>query len=660
MKTILRYYVHTEHAARQLDEIRSFCQRTGCDEVMLLSSGYFTQPSFIPLDQVARYAESLAGWAQTLRSAGLTVSLNVIQTLGHRCFPRASAAAFPFQRQVHLDGIESPSTACPLDRNLRAYQGSAYRLYAAIQPRLLFVDDDFRYIMSGTGCCCPLHLDRISARAGSTVTYEQVVRALSDTALERSPLALLYHEVASEALISFATELGDVVHAASPATRVGIMSSGVPHATWGCDLDAVIQACAGAARPAYRPQMPMYAEGGLRDMPRQMIQPALARNLLGAEVEVFPEIENAWYSLYAKSAQVTFVQMATCVLHGLDNLTLLLFDWLATPFSESEGYTAMLAGRQEWFLALQRLIPPGSRTHGIAIPLHPRNARFHRPLTEGGRVNPRSWDSIIPLLGLPVGLDWSTSPFVLLTDDDVLAMNHEEIEAYLSRGVVMDVRAAECLVHRGFSSRIGISIGERLVCTDDLFVERYDQPGSPIQPWMPDGGMIFKRIVANAPSTVRVDSRITTASGLEVAPAVITHENHHGERFAVIAFSLEAEPRKEFLNPFRQRQLAKLFSWVARRPLPVVVHQVQVQPLCISRETGMTIGLLNFSTDPVPELDLQIDGFDGSGCRIWELSPTGALTTPLSIRAGPQPGRVLIVLCHRLEAAGVCVLNVEH
>ena len=156
---ILRVYLPAESAHERCGEVLEYSRRTGCREVLLFTSSYDKQPSFAPLSEIEGYARVLEESASRLRKGGMIVSVNVMQTLGHIYYPQSAEETFGFRRRVYADGRTSGEGACPLCEKLRSWACLAYRLYASIEPRVLFVDDDFRTVMQGISCFCEAHLE---------------------------------------------------------------------------------------------------------------------------------------------------------------------------------------------------------------------------------------------------------------------------------------------------------------------------------------------------------------------------------------------------------------------------------------------------------------------------------------------------------------------
>ncbi|MEI6425708.1 MAG: hypothetical protein WCP55_26070, partial [Lentisphaerota bacterium] len=308
---LLRVYVPQGCEELCTKDILDYCRRTGCSEVLLFTTSYDAQPSFVDLDQIRIDVERSKAVADNLRKDGIAVSVNVLQTLGHVYFPRKMDREFPFHRRVYSDGRKSTEGACPLCPNLREWIASAYRLYAELNPRILFVDDDYRTFMQGLSCFCERHLEEMSNVAGRTITRQEVVLALKDSNWPPDPLRIVFHEVTTKGLCELARSIREAIHSVSPGTRIGLMACRPPTGEMGMDIACITAELAGPHQPLVRPQSGMYSEGFIRDIPHHFMETDWLRAIVPPEFEQYPEIENYHYTSYAKSAQCTFVQMAT-------------------------------------------------------------------------------------------------------------------------------------------------------------------------------------------------------------------------------------------------------------------------------------------------------------------------------------------------------------
>ena len=528
-----------------------------------------------------------------------------MQTLGHIYFPEALSDNFPFQRRISKDGVPSHSGACPLCKNLQQWVTDSYRIYAEIQPNVLFIDDDFRTYMTGAlSCFCKQHLEKMAALYGKKITREEIVFAIYSDKWPAPKLRAIYFEVTTAGFVELATIIRQTVKSASPQTKLGVMTASWPFGAAGVDWDKVLKAMAGDEVPLLRPQLSCYRENSPKDLPLAVMNTDRFRAVLPPNVEFWPEIENYPYTLYSKSSRFTLAQIFSLIMNGFNHHALNLFDTFGQRFNEYKKFISMFEMQMPYFKALLKLLPEGSRPHGVKACMH-KDALLVRRSTEdwfGGR----SLANFIPSLGLPLTHS-GDSKWQILCGDDVLAFNDAELYAILSKGALMDVTAAEALALRGQSERIGVKVGNYLQF-DELGYESFIWPGHsakqeencfPLRAFIndkPDWRVLIPCGKQNiSASEIHNFCQHKTGNGL------LLNENSQGERFAVLAFSQKtASCLME--NHLRAEQIRHVLEWIAREPLPfsIASRTAYLWPILNSTADGRWIvGIINLSTDRV-------------------------------------------------------------
>ena len=636
MKHMLRYHIRESLAENGIGEIKRYCQRTGCREVLLFTSSYDFQPSFIPLDQLKSYANSMAGWKKKLNDAGIVVNINLLQTLGHVNFPRSISDKFPFQRRVDWTGQEDGGGACPLDNGLREYVAEVYRIFAAIKPPIIYVDDDFRSLIGGLKCFCGAHLDRIGKLLGGPITREELTAEMlrTDTP-EPNACRKAFHDTQVNGLCEMAGIIHDVVEQISPQTRIGLMVGTAPEHFWGHDFYAVAKVLAGEKNtPLLRPQINVYSESNdLRTCAGSFRQPAIIREIYGAKVDVQPEIENYTYTTYAKSSQLTFLQMVTPHLDGCHEQLLNIFDMYGSPFAESEPIVKMLEKNKGLFEQLTEIIPEGSRCSGVALWKHPKGHLYHRPRGETSNLrsllSPSNAEQFISLLGIPVGFEWDTSPFLMLCGDDIAALKTEELKTLLGRNAVLDLPAIERVIEKGLGDMIGVRLGSPLtrdqsvaeLFVDENFCDEHAGRYSPLRTQVHDGWC--RCLMALKGSSLKPLSVVVNHEGKEVGTSLAAVQTAKNRRFGLLGFSVDDSVRQMFVTGRRCRQMKALFEWVAEKPLPIVaINHAFLVPQYLHGKNGEVIfAISNYSLDEadaaILETDLPLDS------DVSNLSPDG-------------------------------------
>lgn len=611
-RQILRLFLPLNCEKRRVAEAIDYCRKTNCHEVMLFTGLFDNLPCFFTPDELRERTQNILRPAiDTLRSAGLKVTLNVIQTLGHQYFPDTPEyrAKFPFQERITIHGTGGDG-ACPIDENLQQWVRESYSIFASLKPEYLFVDDDFRTMMKGgISCFCPKHLEQISRLAGKTVTIDEVADAIFNQ--PDSPLKQYYFDVTTDGFVSLAKQIHTAVKAVSPETRIGLMSAVLPHATMGVDLEKVLLALAGSDRPLLRPQVSLYGEVMIHEFPALVFNPSLMRASLPDNVEYFAEVESTPYGTAAKSAAMTAAHAFALLMQGFPSQAFTFFDTLGHSLNESDKLIKAFSSYNKFFNKVAALIPENSPAAGVNTTVG-KNILRYRHATQANFYTDRELALALPNCGLPLGTR-TDSPFQVLTGDDLRSMSRDGIDRILKKGALMDIPALNALHDLGFGERIGIKCGSKLA-TDDIGMEKFtfgfgpefDASGSchPLQFFYYESRSSFHRLESD--SRAESWSDIYNYLQQKIAPGLLVRENEAGERFAVIP-SLGDVCRRFLCSFDRTRQFRKLFSYIARRPLPLAVTEAAPYVwllLNYGADGELYAGIINCSTDCLDELPL--------------------------------------------------------
>jgi len=661
---ILRIYIPEYAFESRIEDVLNYCRRTGCGEVLLFTSSYDMEPSFKPLDEVRAYTEKvLKPAADRLLNAGITVSVNVMQTLGHIYFPEEMQKDFPFQRRISKDGAVSHAGACPLCKNLQQWVCDSYRIYAELQPATLFIDDDFRTEMDGLSCFCEMHLGIMSERCGRPVTRKEVVAAIYSNKWPVPELRKFYFEATTAGFANLAANIRSAVKSVSPLTRLGVMTANWPSGASGIDWDIVLQAMSGDEIPLVRPQIAAYSEGSIRDLSIAFMNPDRFRAVLPDRVEFWPEIENYPFTAYSKSARSTVAQMFSMIMNGFNHHALDLFDFFDQRFEEHETLIGILEQRKVFFQALHALIPEGSRAYGVKACVHKDALLVRRSQDDwyGGR----NLANFINNMGLPLTHS-GDSDWQLLCGDDILAFNDAELDAIMSKGALMDTTAAEALALRGQAERIGVRVGD-YIPFDQLGYEEFNWPEAA----KPQTGRRFplRLFLGGKPDwrkLIRCGGKSISASVIrnfrrqEICDGMILTENAGGERFAVLAFSQQSS-RRLMENRLRTDQVRHALEWIARKILPFAVTPKTPYLWPIVNRTvdnKWIIGIINLSTDRIEMITAIIEEKLSAG-NLTILTGEGA-RSPVAVKIIEQNDqRVICEIPCSLEPLEYVVLIFE-
>lgn len=336
-----------------LDLLPDYIRDARIDDVMVFANVEELNTGHTDLAERAAYRDLAERTGRIATAAGASMSINPWHTVMHGDYGKRLREGQDFRLMVDPAGRQAQLAVCPRDDAWREYLAELYAFYAAARPRFLWVEDDFRYHnhppLQWGGCFCNEHVAEFSRRAGRPLTREEFVAGLLAPG-DPHEFRVIWLETARDALERAAAAIRDAVHAVSPETRLGLMTS-VPavHAAEGRRWAPLLEALSSPHAPAVRIHLPAYSER----RPAEYLTlfhtiSDLHRALLPREAEIYPELENFPYSRFAKSLAFTRFQLLSAQVLALHGMTLDLFDLNGTGLVPEDGYQAPLAAMKDY------------------------------------------------------------------------------------------------------------------------------------------------------------------------------------------------------------------------------------------------------------------------------------------------------------------------
>lgn len=601
---VLRFYIGEENTQQRFDLMVDFLKRSGIHRVILFSAPFAETSSILPEEYYKRHTEIIRPYVGQLKEMGVEVGINVLHTNGH-CF-YADENEFGFDRAVTLSGEPSRGSVCMLNEKFIEHIKKQYKYYAALHPVVIFTDDDIRAISLGQFIClCPKHIEAISKKIGKEVTFEEVRSSVLSDSFEKNKIKNAFFEQIKEDIENVLTIIADSVHEISPETKIGVMTTSYPSVTADRDLKGMFERLAESKKiDRIRTGMDFYREGDHNSIPHAFSQPIIQRAFIdNPNVEIQPEVENDTYDFYQKSNSVTNLQIMWCITNGFRNLQLNLFSYDMPVFNYDE-ITGLFEQNMNYYNAAAELIPENHRADGIGIYAHPR-AITGRRAKNGSLFFGASWYQWLNLLGLPISSEPGKADFMMLSGDDIILETDEEIDRILKKGAVMDVRAAEALVERGYGDRIGVKkieeineiyAGERF--TDDFLNGEFKG--------VSNSDYIYSTLLGkDTIKKIIYDEKACSLSYYinhhkeKVCDAVARFENKKGERFIILPYEDNGFTYFTNVNHKRRRQLINGFEWIAGKKLPVCAENEKACVNINHVKNGNVITLFNLASDNV-------------------------------------------------------------
>jgi len=360
----------------RVDALLSFCRQAQIDDVAFilwaeeLNTGHPTPEEVEPwLRMVERVKPRLA-------EAGVTTSLNPWVVLLHADRGRVLKPGQSLRLMVDRRGRMASATACPLDPALHNHLRKHYERLAAVRPRIIWVDDDFRLHnhapLEWGGCFCDLHMQEYSRRAGRRLTREEFASGVLQPGTPH-PFRRIWLETSRDTMVNLARILGEAVRRVSPDTLVGLMSSSpAVHSIEGRDWEQVLRGLAAGKPPVNRPHLPSYTE---TTGPQYLWDFTRVSRLSAASVPpdtlLYPELENWPHSRFSKSRAFTRFQIESAAALGPAGITMDIFDLFGNGAMAQEGYAPILVQAKALAAKLREQKLDPRRETGVEVLFNP-------------------------------------------------------------------------------------------------------------------------------------------------------------------------------------------------------------------------------------------------------------------------------------------------
>ncbi|MFV0480230.1 MAG: hypothetical protein ACK5LZ_06665 [Anaerorhabdus sp.] len=342
-------------------QLEQFIKAAKIDDVNIIINSEELNQGHIPLSETQKWLDVSKVIQDELQHLNVTLSLNAWCTLQHCDRGRIANDDLNFKTMVDYQGVSAHLVACPNDANWQSYIASTFECYAAIHPRYIWLDDDFRHFNHTPvqwGCFCSDHMKLYSEQLGYTITREEFVKKIltpNTTTLER----LVYLRQAQKEMLDVAKKINAAVSKISSDTILGLMSSEpqwhqIENRNWSLLLETL---CNGHPK-TNRPHLPAYNEKAglhyIRDFNRIT---RVTADMAKEDTHLFPELENYMYSPYAKSNAFTQLQLETCALVGACGVQLNFYDMMGNGVVEDYRHQDILAQSKPFlnFLVANRI-----------------------------------------------------------------------------------------------------------------------------------------------------------------------------------------------------------------------------------------------------------------------------------------------------------------
>lgn len=427
-----------------------------CDEVWLA-----TQYGFPSLKKHEESMKKLKSAAEKFRSAGITVSLQLSNSIGHGQYMSSRDCSglvyngSPVEKMVGHDGTVADYCFCWRGKNFENYLLRELEIYAQIQPECIWVDDDFRasnHAPVTFGCFCDNCISKFNEEYSYNFDRKNLVKEFiyGDIKVRED-----YIKFMRAGLGELMYKMGSAVHKISPDTAFGLQ-----YAAHGAYTGYGYEFIFGAMKkstghtPKSRPGGGAYNDHDPNIFLDKAVFMNWANSMLPDYVECkCPEIENLPFAVFGKSPAGTAFETSYYFANGNTDMSYSMIMNLNEPMEwHDEEFRLFSAHRKYW----ERLSEYNRKTHQSGLNYFMSKNIWRKKLSENDTMNDLnnehySGADLWLRDAIPISFDRCDRDVILLHPETAKYLSDEEIEYLLEKNVVTDGETVEILKEKGIN-----------------------------------------------------------------------------------------------------------------------------------------------------------------------------------------------------------------
>lgn len=437
-----------------------------CDEVWLA-----TLYGFPKLMEHREHAQRLMTIRDCFLNNGIDVSLQYSNTLGHGQFHSATNdysglvyVGDNTERMVDANGTIADYCFCFYGENFRNYIEEVARIYAVLNPKCLWVDDDLRalnHFPVEHSCFCDNCIKRFNDKYNTSFTREELHREINyGDVIWRER----YIEQNRQGFYELAAIITRATMEISPNTQMGYQY-GRFFNYLGNDYEYVFKGMYDESKKTVksRPGGGFYNDKNPSDMLIKAMEISSANSVLPEYVShSCPEIESTPDVFFGKSLEGNCKEATLYLAYGCNGLT---FAALNAGYETDKYNERLLKWLSIYRPYWDKLIEYGEGTHFGAMSVYLPEKSYMKPLKEDEEAF--SWKKIIGVnktgmikIGMPLSCEQKGAKVFLLYPETVDYMTDDDIAELIKKPVVTDTRALKRLIERGFGKCFGADVRE--------------------------------------------------------------------------------------------------------------------------------------------------------------------------------------------------------
>ncbi len=515
-----------------------------------------TDYGFPKLEVHEKHAKALVAIAEKFRAAGVGVSLQLSNSIGHGQYMSSEDCTglvykgSPVQPMVGPDGTVAHYCFCFRSEALTDYVTKELSYYCkAVHPEYVWVDDDFRasnHAPVEFSCFCDGCIEKFNKELNASYTREELAEELihGDIGVREKFIEFNRH-----ALGVLAEKMAKAVHEVSPETTLAFQSCF--HGYTGGDDDFFFDSVKpyGAKAPAYRGGGGVYNDHDPNLLFYKVTEVAYQNAFLPDYVTLrVPEIENLPFAYSGKSPAGDMLESTLQLAAGHTGLS---YSMIMRFTERPDYYGKHLALIEKMYPYFEKLADVSAKTKEGGLFYATSRKNHLKPLgKEEGfpQIAKPVLHTADPMMrdGVPVSFE-DNGGAVLLTCENAAALTDEELKAMLSRSVITEGGAIDVIQSRGFD----LGIETRIIDADTAgrYYESFTK--DPLNPankrhltvsfFVPGGNKpryTFDKIPAGARVLGNYKTDVVSVIDKEPTVANFIFKTKEGGTFAVFGYGL--------------------------------------------------------------------------------------------------------------------------
>lgn len=426
----------------------------GCCDTVWLASLY----GYPKLEDHRKWAKRLEPLVEKFRKNGLNVSVQISNTLGHGKYMSARDCSglvyegSPAENMVGPEGEVAEYCFCWNGKNFKEYLLETVRIYAALKPDCVWVDDDFRpgnHNPVCFGCFCDDCIKAFNERHQANFTRAELIQEILHGELVWRERWITFTR---EGMGSLMREMGEALHALSPESELGYQyycNGSYTGYGYSFIFDAM-KVTTGKA-PLSRPGGGAYFDYDVNVFLEKALAVSWQNKMLPPYVtRKCPEVESLPNIALGKTPAATAFETSLYFAFGNTDMTYAImgtfndvpshYDQLLRSFSQNRTYWDKLSARN-------------FGTHQAGLQYFMSEETWKRKLNAGEGfifLNRENWLGAKDLIrdAIPVAFDCDDRAPILLYPDTAKVLSEKELQMLLTKNVITDAETLEILADR--------------------------------------------------------------------------------------------------------------------------------------------------------------------------------------------------------------------